>query len=303
MMDMSPEGVTDADRVTARKYRHVGTALITLAFVAFVSMSVWMSLTAYAAGQHFGQLFFAWMLMGGVAWLSTRERSDLVKAKGRMVVGILLCLTVVSQIATSASERRVLRDFMRDAIALGSRQEADFVALNKRFDEITVLQYASPQSLASPQSMVAAQASLEQYRTLLRDRRVLLQAQIAESQAFVNRIPSGAMRRGAESAVGANIERVSSAYEKLDAAQRLHADSLGALFDWARAHGGQLAIRGNQLILQTAQQQAELSRLASQLQDAEDEVNQAVERVNAETEKVAARRENAMKEAASLMGN
>lgn len=296
-----PTTVPAAEIAGAKRYTYLGAALIALAFVGPSLATLFGLGNAFSVGQDIARTLGSLALLALIAWLITRNRSGVAKAKARTVVGVLLCITVGNNIANAAKEEALAKQFVRDAIAFQTRHAAKFEDLGKRFEQVTVAQYLTPAGLTSPQNLLAGQAALERYRSLLAERNLLLQTYLAEYTAFVNTLPPGETRRGAESAIGPSKQATEDLYKLLDKTQTSHADAMGAIFSWAQTNAGKLGLRGEQLLFQTQQQQAELTTLAAKLQEAENTVNAAVSKAQAEMAKAATKREQSMKEAEALL--
>lgn len=95
---------------------------------------------------------------------------------------------------------------MKDAFAFQAQHTARFEDLGRRFDQVTVNQYVTPEGLTSAVNVAAGVAALERYRSLLQERNLLVQTHMAEYVAFVGKLPPGQARAGAESALGPNKE-------------------------------------------------------------------------------------------------
>lgn len=302
LLTNEPGMPVETKHAAARRYSFAGAALIFFAFVAPLMATAFGLGSAYTVGQDLARTLGSLFGLAVVTWLVMRNRSDLAKAKARLVVGLLLCLTVANNIANTARENSVAKDFMRGAIAFQAKHASKFEDLGKRFEENTVNQYVTPAALTSAQSIAAGQAALERYRSLLQERNLLLQTYMAEYRAYVNSVPEGEARRGAEASMGPAMDSANNLYKTLDVAQRAHADALGAVFAWAQTNVGKLSNRGGQLVFQSAQQQSELNALAQRLQAAENVVDEATKFAQAEQVKAAAKRDTAMKEAEALLG-
>jgi hypothetical protein len=289
------------ERVSAERYTYIGAGLIVLAFGGPALATMFGLGNAFSVGQDLARTLGSLAFLALIAWLVTRKRSDLAKAKARTVVGVLLCITVGNNIANSAKEVKVAKQFVRDAIAFQTKHASKFEDLGARFHKVTVAQYLTPAGLTSPQNILAGQAALERYRLLLAERNLLLQTYLAEYTAFVNTLPPGETRRGAESAIGPSKQATEDLYKLLDKTQSAQADAMGSIFTWAHANAGKLRLRGEQLLFQTQQQQSELTALAAKLQTAENAVNAAVGKANGDIARAAAKREQSMKEAETFL--
>lgn len=299
---ISPAAAADA----SKRYNYIGTALIALAFVgpSLLRVSgIGGTQSAAAVGEDLGRTLGSLALLMLISWLITRSRSELAKAKGRLVVGILLCLVVGNNIANAAREEDQAKQFLRDAIAFQQKHSSKFADLGARFDKVNVVQYLTPAALTSKDGIAAGRAALEGYQSLLSERNLLLQTYLAEYERFLAAIPPGDMREGAIAGMGDNKENTERLYRLLDTTQSAHATSIRAVFDWAAANLGRVSVQNGQFMFQTQAQQSELQALAAKLEEAEKAVQSAVEVAQAEQAKAAAKNEQNMREAKKLLGD
>lgn len=298
MKEMEFNGDAETQAKRASRYTYIAAGLIALAFTAPFVMN-WGS--PYRFGQTLGQILGALLFMVFISWLITRNRSDLAKAKGRLAVAVLLCLSTAGNSLTAKREEDIAKDFMRGAVEFQEKNSVKFIDLGKRFETVTVHQYTTAEAIASPQAMEAAQLALERYRLLLQERSLLLQTYLADWRAFVNNVPHGEARRSAEQAMGPKMEQTQTLYRNLDVAQRVHVEALGAVFTWAQAQAGKLGVRDGQLVFQSAKQQQELQALAAKLQTAEDAAEKVEKVTQAEQVKAGERHQDALKNAEQFL--
>jgi hypothetical protein len=294
--------MTPVDEYAATKrWNYAGATLIALAFIG-PSLATLAGLgNAFSVGEDVARTLGSLAFLALIAWLAVRKRSDLSKAKARAVVGLLLCITVGNNIATAARDKEDAKRFLQQALNFQSQYAGKFEELGKRFDQITVAQYLTPEGLTSKATIAAGRAALERYRTLLQERNLLLQTYLADYVSFVGKLPQGQLRSGAESTLGPNKEATENLYKLLDRAQGEHAASIAALFDWAEGNAGKIAIRNGQLMFASAAQQQELQALATRLQAAENNVNTAVQTAQAAQAAALEKQKRLQKEANELL--
>lgn len=303
MLDMTFGDANSAaakERAAARRYRHAGTVLIVLALVL-----PWLLRPvagAYEAGRLLGETLGGLLLFLGVAWLVTLKGSELAKARGRLVVGVLLCLVATGSVTQARKEREDARRFMADALALQAEYKAKFDSIEKRFEAINLGQHTTAQAMVAPQSLAAGRAALAQFRALLQERQRLLQAYLTRYRAFLDGVPPGPLRQGAEKSWAPSSEAARKLYAELDTVQFAVADRLEALFDWVQANRSRLAVQEGKLMFQTEAQRAAALKLATQLDEAVAkalEVEKTAETAQAEA---LARQQKARQEAEALLG-
>ena len=291
----------DDEHTATKRWNYLGAGLIFTAFIG-PSLATLAGLgNAFSVGEDIARTLGSLLIIALIAWLVVRNRNDLSKARARAVVGILLCISVGNNIATAFKQEDQAKSFVKQALTFQAKHEEKFVDLARRFEDVTVNQYLTPEGLASSASVAAGKAALEQYRSLLQERNLLLQTYLAEASAFFGSLPAGQARTEAESVFGPNKEAAEQLYKMLDRAQSDHAAAIGAIFDWATANRGKIETRNGQLMFTTAQQQ-ELQALANKLQAAEDEVSAAYEKAQAAQEAASQKSNRAQKEAADFLG-
>lgn len=212
-----------------------------------------------------------------VAWLVTRKKNDLAKAKARVVMGIVLCALAGNNIAGVAKEQDVAKAFVREALVFQAQQQEKFERLGARFEEVTVAQYLTAEALTSPAGVAAGKAALEKFRSLLQERNLLLQTYVAESVALIESVPSAEARAAAESTAGPQRVATERLYKMLDRTQGEQAAAIGAIFDWAAANSGDFGASNGQLVFSTVKQHQEFQALVTRLQTAENAVTAAAE--------------------------
>lgn len=263
------------DGSAIRRYERIGNTLIGLAFAApfLAVLPGWIKATSAfdAAARTLGALLF-WALL---AWLVTRKRTGLAKARATTVVGVLLCLVAASHVVNSARAARdeaLMKDTVRAALALRATHAAQFEALGKRLEALPLAQALSPAGLTSPERLKEGRAVLAQYRTLIDERKVLAKQHGTEFAAFMQRTPAF-MRPQAEARFEQTRQANEALLAKLDSQQSAHADAVEAILGWASAQTGRIGMRAGELLLQSEGQRGEFVRLVAGLKQAEESVN------------------------------
>jgi hypothetical protein len=271
---MGPE----SERAATKRWNYIGAALIALAFIGPSLATLAGVGKAFSVGPDIARTLGALAFAAFISWLIVRKRSELAKSKARTVVGAVLCITVGNNIANAAKEETLAKQFVKDALELHARHTAKFEDLGRRFDQVSVNQYVTPEGLTSAANVAAGVAALERYRSLLEERHLLVQTSMAEHAAFIEKIPPGQIRADAESAFGPNKEATEKIHGMMDKVQRARAAALGAVFAWAQANAGKISMRNGQMMFTNVAQQQELQTLALRLQDAEKAVNDAAQK-------------------------
>ena len=283
----------------ARRYRNIGTAFILLAL-----MLPWVlrsAASASEAGRLFGESLGALLMLLFIAWLVTIKGSELAKARGRVVVGVVLCLAALGSMSHARQQREDARRFMTDALALQAKNKVAFESIEKRFEAINLGQYTTAQAMASTQSLAAGRAALAEFRALLQERQRMLQAYLTSYRSFLDGVPPGDLRRGAEKSWARSSEDARKLYADLDTAQFAVADALEALFDWMQANSGKLLVRDGKLMFQTEAQRAAAVKLANRLDEVVAHAVQLEKAAEAQQAQAMARQQQAQKEAEAFL--
>ncbi len=303
MLDMTfgdADSVAAKDRAAARRYRHAGTGLIVLAVVL-----PWFVRTVsgpYEAGRLLGETVGALLMLMLVAWLLTLKGSELAKGRARLAVGVLLCLMVIGSETQDRQKREEARRFLNDALALQAENKMVFEGIEKRFEALKLGQYTTPQALASSRSLAAGRAALAQFRALLQERQSSLQRYLVRYRAFLDGIPSGDFRRGAEASWAQSSEAAKKLYADLDTAQFAVADAMDALFEWMQANNRKLSLNDGKLMFQTEAQRTAALSLAHRLDETVAHALQLEQAAEAAQVQAAARQQQVLKEAEAFLG-
>lgn len=277
-LSIEPELVlTPADDKARKLLSTAGTALIALAFIGPFAAVAFGSYTYFSAGEDVARTAGALLFLAFISWLTTRTRSPLTKAKARFVVGLLLCLTVGTNIARAASAAEDAKRYVREALEFRDQQMAKFTGLGQRFDKVDLSTVLTPQSVATPAGLANSRATLAQYKALLAERDLLLQSYLTAYERFVNeRAPDGEARRGAFEIYKTQSAETSALYQGLGQTQRALASAMEMVLDWGEAQAGRIGIQNGQLLFSTREQQQELASLVAQVGEAEKTVNATV---------------------------
>lgn len=293
---------TDAERRRTAVLTYVAAALIALALAAPIFAPAFGFGDNYNTGAAIARTLFALAFFGLISWLATRKRSDLAKAKGRLTVGVLACLSVVGNFVAEKDQLSIAQNYVRDTVALYDKYTKKFSELDGRFEQVDIAQYLTPDALVSTSGVAAGEATLERYRALLAERNLLLRTYVNEYTALINSLPpGGAARRGAEAAAGPSRQATEDLYRMLDSTQSANASAIQALFEWAKANRGSLSVQGGRLMVRSDQQQREFAALVVKLQETEAAVNAGIEKAQVEVDRAKATRDRVLKEADSFL--
>lgn len=277
-LSIAPElALTPADDKARRRLSSIGTALIVLAFVVPFGAVYLGSYTYFEAGADMGRTTGALLFLVFVSWLTTRTRSPMTQAKARFVVGLLLCLTVGTNIARAASAAEEVKRYVREAIEFRDQQMAKFAALGQRFEKVDLSTVLTPHGVATPAGIARSRATLAQYKALLAERDLLLQSYLTAYERFATeRAPDGEARRGAVETFKEKSAETAALYQGLGQTQRALVTAMEKVLDWGEAQAGRIGIQNGQLMFSTREQQQELATLVAQVGEAERAMNATV---------------------------
>lgn len=272
----------------AKHLTFIGAGFIAFAFVGpFLAAAVgYGEVTAFQAGQDVARTLGSLLFLALIAWAVTSGRSDTTKAGARVVVGVLLCVVVGNNIAQTASEVQKVKAYLAEALVFRDQQAAKFTKLGERFDAVDLRTVLTPQSMVTRDGHAAARATLATYRSLLAERRALMQTYLLEYEKFMRDRPlTGDAKAGAEEGMKGKREATVALYSSLDEVQTGLADSMERVLDWGAAQAGKLGMQNGQLLFTDVRQQAELNALLSKVTEAEKKMNTALVAAQATQEK------------------
>lgn len=263
---------------STKRWNYLGTGLIALAFIGPSLATLTGFGSAFSVGEDIARTFGSLAVLMLIAWLVTRKMSDLVKAKAKVMVGIILCVVVGNNIARMAKEVDAGKAFVREALVFQAQQQEKFETFAKRFDEVAIIsQYMTAEALVSPDGVAAGKAVLEKYHSLIQEQNNLFQTYLAEAVALIERVPAGTARTAAVSTFGPTRDATEKLYKKISHVESEHAAAIGAIFDWAAANNGKLGVSNGELVFSSDEHRQEIQALVTRLQAAENEAALATE--------------------------
>jgi hypothetical protein len=153
----------------ARKLHGAGYVLIAVAFsLPFLAIPFGYS-TAFQAGESLVYNLLVVLVFALIAWLTTRNRTDMSKALAQLLSGILMCLFVLGSFASTASEERQAKQELQKMLDFSAKKSAAFNELAVRFDKVDLNSALIVEGLTSPSGLATAKATVAQFRALLAD--------------------------------------------------------------------------------------------------------------------------------------
>lgn len=103
---------TAADSARAHHLNRIGWALVGVAFLA-PYVATWTGFNPAGVGADLSRTFVTFVLLFLIAWVLARARGIVTRARGLVVVGVLLCLIVGANAVRDAHERRAAAGALR----------------------------------------------------------------------------------------------------------------------------------------------------------------------------------------------
>ncbi len=133
----SPAIVLSADDAKLARILHgCGYALILFAFLMpFLAALFDRASPAQVGGSLFYNLM-ALLVLGFIAWVTTSIKNNLVKAKARLVIGVLMCVFSGWPLLVTAGEDRDAEKYLREMLVLRTQQAEQINELDMRFKKV-----------------------------------------------------------------------------------------------------------------------------------------------------------------------
>jgi hypothetical protein len=280
-----------------------GWLLIGAACLVAIGMAVKVD-NPFAAGREVGRLFGACLFVSLLGWAVTLNRSPNAKANARIVVGGLLLLIIFAGIVNgiAVKNKEVGKKFLQDAIALNKQHEQRFVLLGERFAKSDMSAVLAPASVTTRAGIASSRAKVAEYRRLIAERGAALRLNLQEGRNLVQKLPPGAVKRGAESVIEKKVKETASMFTDLDRAELAQMALVERILDWCEAQGNKLRHQQGQFLFTSVAQQSQFMAMLDELKKIELEVGYAGKAVERKAEKVAKRNVENLKSAKKLLG-
>lgn len=286
----------DAARLTKVAYCVAALAFALPTVATFVGVG-----SAFSVGESLVQHLFVLGFLMLVAWLFTRSRSEVAKARGRMVVATLLFLTVFAGLADKERQEKDAKQFARDALRIVNDSDVVMREFSARFERFDISAVLTARSLTSPQGIALAHTQLSQFRALLAERRSLLNRFATEMNAAVSAVRIGPMRDAAEKAGATQRRSMDEVFSAVEAAQEKQVRAMEAILDWAQGESGRLRISGEQIVFSSEAQRSNMLRLTRALEAVDAEVMSAAKEATSRQQKLLADREESKRRLEQLL--
>jgi hypothetical protein len=273
----SPAIVLSADDAKLARILHGwGYALILLAFLMPFLAALFGLVTAMQVGARLVDNLVALLVLGFVTWAITSIKSNLVKAKARLAMGVLMCLFSGGSLLVTAGEDRDAEKYLREMLVLRTQQAVQFNELDMRVKKVDMNSVLSVKNIATAPGLATANATIAQYRALLAERRLLLQTYLLSLDRYLNDLPAGNFKTGVKSAVASGKDATVKLYNDLDVSQTGLADATSAVLDWSAEQSKKLSLQSGQLQFTSMAQKTEFIALISKVGVAEAKVDEAL---------------------------
>jgi hypothetical protein len=284
-----------------KKSNAIGWGLIALGFAIPAIAAGFGYGNAFQVGESIPRSAGALLLLGGLSWLITRNRSIRAKSNGRIVVGIMLCVTSLNVARMQVEETNTAKNFLKETLDLQQRQQAKFAALEAKFDKVNLATVLTPEAMTSQTGIAQSRATMREYRTLLAERKGLVQSTMAEVASSIAALPSGSARDSANRGAKDGSQETLAMYESLDTTQWAYSAAIENVINWCEAQRGKLGTSNGQLLFSSTSQQAELQSLLAQLTAAETAFTRAAEAARATQVRLATKAAVTKREAEEML--
>lgn len=192
------------------------------------------------------------LFLAGIGWLATRKMSNRAKANARIVVGILLCLVVFSNVNASVRDEAAIKVAVRDMLEFEQRQSAKLIELDSRIAKLPMGEVLSPEKLASPHGIEYGRAVIAQFRAMLAERQSLLQSGVAEADRLIDSMPTERTRQIARQAMKREMVAGLKYQIDLNRVQGQGTTDVEAVLNWAGERQGTIqAVNGTIMFAKT----------------------------------------------------
>jgi hypothetical protein len=284
-------------------FRGAGWTLIAVGFAIPQFQNMSLGDGAFSAGYDFARSFGQLMLPAFIAAFMTRGKSDLLKAKGTFVVGLVMVLTAGTMAVNKHSEMADTKVQLESALTFQAEQRAKLEAVSARLNAVDLNRHITLESMTDPSKRALALADISQYKALLSERKASVASSISATELRIAQLPEGDARRGGEEGL-ANAKAANQAvFGEIDVAQFEYADVLDQLFKLMESQDGkyQLDARG-QILFQDPAALAQFQKLAANSDVKAARLNEAMARATVAQEKVVKRDAEMQLEAQKILG-
>ncbi len=266
--------------VATRIARDVGTALIVTAFALpfLAALAGYISLAgaAYDTAKNAGLL----ICFGLLAWFAAQRRHKTAWAYACLLAGLVLSLFSASNLVQPIRETDARKQFVIAVVAHHARQTAAFTELGDRFQKADVSRILTPENISTREGLSIAKTGIASYRSLVTERRVLMQTQLIESDRFINqRLAPGIARDIGVMQMNEGRTALVKMYSDMDLADTQLLDAMSALVDWGVAQEGRLGMHRGSFVFESDAQKLQLQRLVAAVEKA-DAARDAIVSVN-----------------------
>jgi hypothetical protein len=210
------------------------------------------------------------LVIGGVSFLITRNRSERAKSLGTLVVGVLMCLFAFVNLREEVKQSAEVKAFFQKALTYQQERKAAFAEFSKRFQQFNLASILTPDSLGQAGARAEARAQLAQYSALLAERKSLLQTHLKESERFVSEHAPAFGKTTALEAMKASVDAdVVKVYDRLHQTQSAMVSGMAEVLDWAERNQGKVQFEARQARFASPALQSEFNALVRKLKELE----------------------------------
>lgn len=284
-------------------FRGAGWVLIGVGFAIPQLLNMSLGDGAFSAGQDIARSFGQLLLPAVVAAFMTRGKSDLAKAKGTFIVGVVMVLVAGSLALTKHSEMADTKVQLESALAAQEEGRVKLEAIVGKLNALDVNKHITMESMTDPSKRALALADISQYKALLAERKAAVASGISAAELRVSQMPAGDARRGGEEGLVNAKATNQEIFGELDVAQFEYADVLDQLFKLMESQTGkyQLDAKG-QILFQEPAALAQFQKLAADSDVKAAKLNEAAARAGLAIERAAKREAELKQQAQQILG-
>ena len=181
------------------------------------------------------------------------------------VAGIGGMAAMLSHVGQRVDDQRTSGHLADKLSEMHQRQRLRHISLEARVDRLGLPGCLSPASLTSTANVASCLTAVDGLRALLAERDRDTNAGDAQERALLAGLPPGPVHDEAVRSMGATIDRMHQARDRMSAMDSANADAIQAVLQWAQKNHAALHANGQSLFVDGRRQLDELNRLRAAL--------------------------------------
>ena len=260
----------------------MGFVLLCVAFAAPVIGVAFGAGNSVDLSRSIPQQLGSLLVIGGISFFITRNRSERARSRGTLVVGALMCLFAFVNLREEVRQATETKEFFQKALTYQQERKASFAEFKQRFEQFNLASILTPESMSQAGARVEARAQLAQYTALLAERKALLETHFKQAERFISgNAPEFAKTTALQALKGSEGEDVAKVYDSLHKTQSAMADGMAEVLNWAERNQGKVQFEARQARFASPGLQAEFNALVGKLKELETAEQTAVREAEA----------------------